>query len=667
MDQIPTKSPAQRRAAARTEIRLDAWRSVLERTDRIVSGEDVRLRISGAPHPALESVPGWTDGTMITLNRTMLEASIKSTDTVTSVLRLKGLNYHELSHVLYSPRQNSTIARNLLRRGEQTGDGVLIRYAFNALEDQRIETSFAATYSPSRRYFEAMVLKYLVEEGTSEAALLLHGRKYLDANIRVRAEAAFVAKHGQALFDEFADVIDTYLVVQFPTNAVMAEKLIVRFVDLLKRVQSNNGNDRLPKPIVDDQDHQENGAHTSICAGRGVSGRDAKDAAQAVEAMMKQAKADDEKAKAEQGKGSEGDADGDGAEDGAGAGSDAAGDGDADGDGGKGGKSDNGQPDKANSAGQGGIGTSGRADQSAAPSPNQQQEAEDAMSDLLRQAEEGLDDIHNDDDIQEDAEEMMDAVRAVENNGNFVVDAATIQPYRHVEAQDDTKHAVRRVQSIVQQIRASAEPEILRQQTAGRVDARRVLTRRATDTEIFVKYDEGALDETGMEVVLLMDNSGSMGAAMGNACAAMWAMKRSFDRLGIPCTVLIYDTDFEVLYRARDKASGQIPVITTGGGTNPTSALKAALNIFSKSNEPNKVLITVTDGGWGTTGDQDKAMMKSMRSAGVTSLLLGLDGALFHHGKHYHDVGRDLASVAELPKAVSALVAEIMRRALNIA
>ena len=164
-----------------------------------------------------------------------------------------------------------------------------------------------------------------------------------------------------------------------------------------------------------------------------------------------------------------------------------------------------------------------------------------------------------------------------------------------------------------------------------------------------------------MEVVILVDISGSMSSVMREASAALWVMKRALDALQIRCTVLAYDTNHFVVYQPGDKAKAKVPVIMSRGGTDPTSALRQAQRIFAKSHQPSKVLITITDGSWGGDANEMRGLMKAMHMVGVQSMLLGLNQAFRQYGKHDHHIGHDMTSVSEMPKAVSKLVAQIMR------
>jgi hypothetical protein len=386
----------------------------------------------------------------------------------------------------------------------------------------------------------------------------------------------------------------------------------------------------------------------------------AKEGAENAKVAVKGAAKADAKAKAEiaaevdgEGKGKDGKSKGAGAGDGEGAG-------DQQGAGGGGGVGENTQ-DETDAYGNGGDGIGGG--HGKAEIDDSDNALKDIIRDMIDEAEVGLDDIADDEDLQADAAAAYDAVKAVVNNGKMnakgVAAKATGTP-----ARAEHLAAVRKVVTVLTKIRQDMEPQINRAQPQGRVDVRRFITRNPMDYDVFTAYDEGSEDLTGIEAVLLMDMSGSMGGQMGEASAALWVLKRAFDKLGIRTTAMVYDTDHEVLYQPSERAKpASIAVVRSRGGTDPQSALEQAQVIFSKSHQPNKVLITVTDGQWGGDERRRAGLMKAMHRDGVTSMCLTI--GMGHHrprGTH-HGIVHDLKNVGDLPKAALKLVVAIMRRA----
>lgn len=643
-------------------VRLDAWRAVFEKTNRIISERPISVQIVDAgnlPY-GFDKIPGWSDGETVHFNGPLVLDMLAKRDPVAAVLRLKGLNYHELSHVLYTPRLSDELPRKIIDLQKQTSDNNWW-YSFNALEDQRIETWFSATYGPSRRYFEAAILQWLVDEGNADVAILVYGRKYLPARIRVQAGRVFVKKYGKTLYDEFQMVIDAYLGVRLPQESVRAFGLVKQYHALLQRMSATK-NGHIPNlPIRDNgcaAGAPQKGDPSAVRKGRVLVGpaKEARDRAQ--DDMKKAAAADAEAEKDLDGAGS-GDMPGPEAEEG-------QGDGSGQGEGSQGdqaGPEGPGQSQGGQQEGGQGAGTSGTGDHEIA-APADFKDLADAVRSMVEEAYDGLDEIRDDERIMNDVEQILDAVKAVEDNGRItVVGAKAKQATKTATEQENL--VVRKVAGILMKIRQDLEPQTLRRQTQGRVDIRRVLGRRPNEIDIFTRWDEGAEEATGIEAVLLMDVSGSMTGRKTEASTALWALKRAFDRLEIRCTALVYDTNHGVLFQPNDKAGPSIPIVNSGGGTNPMSALQQAHLILSKSNAPNKVMINVTDGSWSCGERYVKPLMKHLHGQGTVTMLLGLNGAVASYGAHFHQHHHDLESVRDLPKVALKLVAGIMRAASN--
>lgn len=637
-------------------VRLDAWRAVFEKTNRILSGKPITISIAAANDipMGMDEVPGWSDGQKITFNGVLLDLMLKERDPINAILTLKGLNYHELSHCLYTPRASEELPKRVVQRAKDDGDRKWW-YAFNALEDQRIETWFTAVYWPSRRYFEAAVLQWLVQKGNTEAAILCYGRKYLPSSLRVKAGRVFMQKHGAPLYAEFQKVIDAYIGIVLPQDTVKAFTLVAKYRELLIKMQQAMPGVPLPALPIED-----NG-----CTGHGIPGRDdagvvrtgqvtKQEAADAAEAAAEQvaeaaaADAEQETALDE----AAADVDGSAAPSADGTGTTEAGP-LAD---------DTKTATQADGDANGGAGAgTGAADHKVAEAGT----LEDAMRGLIDQAHDGLDDIQQDEDIIADAEAVLDAIRAVAQDGEFDAQGPLAKGRATLTATDEHNAAVRKIVKILTAIRLDSEPEVLRRRVSGRLDIQRVLNRKPTEVDIFTQWDEGQEEQTDMEVVLLMDVSGSMGHLMYDASAAVWVLKRALDKMDIRVTAMVYDNDHHILFRPKDKVTTEIPVVCTGGGTVPISALTEAHKVLMKSSAPNKVLVTVTDGAWGGQPREYAAIMKAMDRLGVSSLLVGLGGAVQYNGKHFHHDGVDIATVTDLPKAVTKLVTQIMRRATN--
>lgn len=160
----------------REERRRMALCGVYQRTDRILL-ESTDLGVKPIFDDNLG--PGWTTGDDIYLNFRHLPGH-----TDEELVAMWGLNYHELAHVIMTPRIRGKL-RELVREAD-------FRIALNLAEDWRIETHFAGLFNSAEKYFTITVKKLILEtdqhKGENEWKVfpLLAGRFYIDSVDRYR-------------------------------------------------------------------------------------------------------------------------------------------------------------------------------------------------------------------------------------------------------------------------------------------------------------------------------------------------------------------------------------------------------------------------------------------------------------------------------------------------
>ena len=104
--------------------RLDAIGAVYQRADRIITGDsDIAVTITRTKDM---TEPSMTDGKDIILNGNLIDNVTDDT-----IIGLNGVNYHELAHVLFSPRVGSALGQYVTTNN--------MKRAFNLLEEGRIE------------------------------------------------------------------------------------------------------------------------------------------------------------------------------------------------------------------------------------------------------------------------------------------------------------------------------------------------------------------------------------------------------------------------------------------------------------------------------------------------------------------------------------------------
>lgn len=664
--------------------RLDAYRSVFEKTDRIITGRKVNVAIVASPDGRLEQAPGWTDGETVFLNGPLLQKDLErlqGKDISHLVLALKGVNYHELAHVLYSPRVTDDLTKKVIKKAETEGD-FRWWYAFNALEDQRIETWFTATYRPAVRYFEAIALKWLVsnQQHLAEAHILIHGRKFLTPEVRYSARQAFIHRYTEDLANEFDKVIDDYLAVGLPQDTNKAYSLIKKYKELLDQAMIR----QVPDLLTADNDPNTipiRGQNRDDLIKKGrPSSADQKRAKQAVKDVVAKTKAQDKQLrekrqeKPQQPSNAQGESQGEGGETGQGQG-DGEGQGEGQGQGESQGQGNSGNDqgdgprsnvpvyDGDNNVGEG-TGVGKQAGNAINETDGVQGAEAPDMKDLIDAAVdemyEALDEALNDPELQADVQATAQAIRAAQGNAN--VDGK-YGGFADVPVKTEARQVQRRLVHVLQRLKLDLEPTWIRRQTRGRIAIKRAMTRQPWEMDYFDQWDEGSEEEGGVEVAIIIDLSGSMGNLIGQASEALWVLKRAFDELDIRTTVLGFSDTHTILYRPADKAHrNKYRNFNVYASTIPTSALRESLQVLSSSKKPNRVLITITDGQWGGNTVEEMALVKSIKRLGTTTILLGLRGAVAQYGKHGHDLGHDMKSVKELPDIASKIVADILQR-----
>ena len=200
--------------------RLNAISGVYQRADRIISGDEVEVNIVNDPDMDTQAQ---NDGKVITFNANLIEDLDSDT-----ILSLHGLNYHELAHLLYSPRQGSDL-------GKYCKDNKTVR-ALQMLEEARVETLIANKYPVTKLFLEASLTAYVLKTNPNEWGhhfAVVTGRKYLPLELRQVVADKFIAMYGTDLAQEVHSIIHSYRSLVFPTDFDKAKELVVRMANLI--------------------------------------------------------------------------------------------------------------------------------------------------------------------------------------------------------------------------------------------------------------------------------------------------------------------------------------------------------------------------------------------------------------------------------------------------
>jgi len=180
---------------------------VYERADSILSGQSVKCRFI----PIARGVAAFSSGSNIFFNESMINDLHSTQDMIV----FAGLNYHELAHVMFTPKPKSLIRAGLTTKSLQR--------VWNILEDQRIETLLSAQWASISEYLAHMMGKHILE-GASDSDLddmhfLCHGRRYLDQDLRDVLRIRFERSYGPEMTLRIEDYIDEFITLSMADKA----------------------------------------------------------------------------------------------------------------------------------------------------------------------------------------------------------------------------------------------------------------------------------------------------------------------------------------------------------------------------------------------------------------------------------------------------------------
>lgn len=531
--------------------------------------------------------PAWTDGKTIWINgspsnKHVHEALNKGWNK-DSTLTVTALNYHELAHVMFTPRVNGDLAQRVRSFG--------MWHAFNVLEDQRAESLFVGLYNPARSYFTRLVSKYLRDskEQVEGNYALVAGRKFLPVDLRAFFRGQF---RDSGMLADIDAITSEYIALEYPTQDDRGFELIRDFHALLTGMTTPPAGQ---------------GDHSRIDGGSGEGVRKQRQAAadidqqgedvtdEDVERVM--GSLSDEDDTDEQDEVEDFDASGgDGDEQG-----EAAGDGDEDSDAAPGGSSssdeDEADPDgDGHGSGGGDTDTDGEAGDLSSLTDK---EVEDLLDRLLdRTDEEADDDIR--DEVERRADTFEDAMGTVESDFGYC-------QYEYVAPPTNYVTAARKMERQWKRIKDMAAPDWEYPVRHGqRLDTRRAMrAERTGDRDLFRKWQDGARDVNDFEAVLLLDTSSSMRdywggpfeSPIGAASASLWATHRALTKVGADVTALTFSDDAKDLIKRGEKPDARgVKVARASGWTAVTDAFRAALRTLKTSKRSQRFVMIFTDG-----------------------------------------------------------------------
>ena len=596
----------------RTSARQQRAGQIAEKYAVIMAEREIRARVITASSPA----PAWSTSNTITFNANHLG----DLDTPLQVASFKGLQVHELCHILFTPRQGSKIATWVKQNK-------LHKY-FNMLEDMRIETLWTALYPSTTAWLKATIYQHLLGDGCdmSRQYALIVGRKYVNAQVRRTLRDQYVNQHHVA---ELKSLVDTYRLLTFsvPADVETAKVIIERYAELLKEAGVS--------PDPESGEGGCGGTHGSHePSGEGGrpagSGKQKKAKSKATDAPVideddvEPLEPDNEDLTDEDfdfgdPDDSDDDTDGDSTD-----GDDTDGD-DTDGDdstdGGDSTDGDDTDGDDTDGDDADGEGTDGDDSQDGGKTAGTGGNSLPVSAkDLLKDALDNLLDIYGDqlaDDIA-----RINGELELSGNGVAVPDDAKWQT-GSVSA--EARKGAYEFGRALEQLRTEFDPNWEQEVEAGRLNIDRFMQEDVDLSEAFDRWEMGREDAVDIECVILLDKSGSMRSDIGRAYQSMWGIKSALDKVDASCTVVTFGSGAEVLYHADERATNNLRDGGVGGGTEPLHALKYAQDVLANSARAIKLAVFITDGDW-SQADKCDEVIKTLRDGGVLTTLAYIGG-----------------------------------------
>lgn len=607
----------------RNRQRVERLTRYFSRVNSALTFRNIKVEVK---HAELNA-PAWSGASDIVLNSRLIHDLNDGTD----VANLRGLNFHELSHILYTPRQGSEIVTWVNENG--------YRRAFNALEDQRIETLFTSRFPSTVDWFIVTVLTYFVKDESQFATSypLLRGRRYLPVDVRSASRSAFPY---QDKVDELCEIIDEYRTLVYPLDTERGKVLVERFHNLFDSIQDPHGDghgdggngesktvdyndlaDWEKELLKDSQpaDGKQGGITVLNCPmGHGERPTEGvESSATSRPQPIKQQKRDSERAK----------------------------------------QLDKAVQDEAPAKSQSQSQSQSQPQQGGSTAGNDK-----PLSEVLISA---IKEVMDKSDVAKEITNIIRVVNGLPSLSTNNLESPVKAHYRNEVPDTKTLQASHSFGRELERLKSKFDPAWDKYESRGKLNAQRFMRGDDLDT-VFDSWNEGREDVTEIETVIILDNSGSMNGNKANqAYRAMYAIKSSLDRIGAKCSVIVFNSETTTLYEAHEKAGNSIRNCGTTGGTEPEYAVRYATKLLAESDKPVKLFFAITDGEWSNTKVCDDEIKKLSR-AGVLTAFAYIPEAhedrvvLDHEKAHFCNV----ASVVHNPFDLVGMARTIVKNAI---
>jgi len=512
---------------------LDSIASVYQTADKIITGDDISVSVTADSEM---NTTAMNNGKDIIYNASLIEDL--DSETITS---LHGTNYHEVSHILFSPRAGSAL-------GQFAKEQKVIR-AYNMLEEARIENLMIAKYPSTRLFLETAITTYLLKDDPSEwgeAFPILTGRKYIDVDIRQAVADKFIQKYGVDIAQRVQDIAHAYSSLVFPTDFDNAKDLLTMFADIVGRDT--------------EQTEMKSGEHGERMVGAKGRPANAKEQAR----LQKRAEQSQE-------------------------------------------------PTELIQKGQGVGGDSTE------KSTDTKQYTQDDER-IAKKINERMNEIKNDSAVKREVSETRKAISGNEDIKSVIRKAELLE----IEPSQVAVSYARKFGTELERLVRNNDPMWDSHTPSGKLNISRTMNPDVNSIgEMFDQWNIGN-ENTNIEAVMLIDNSGSMGGYMKEVCQNAWIIKRGIETIEGSVSVFAFDHESKKIYDKTEKAlPRKFRYIQSRGNTAPFRTLIEAERILTASEKPIKILFMLTDGEWADNEECDK-VIKRLNELGVLTCLVFL-------------------------------------------
>jgi hypothetical protein len=539
---------------------LDSACSIYQKADRILTNLPVQVFLNDDP----ASAPAHNDGKNVTFNATQ----IKSLDDET-VRSLHGLNYHELAHLLYTPRIGTALGKWVMEKTTTVAKQTSHRYnhetqqpeafewdyevealveqrrllAFNILEDCRAERLLTIKYPSVKPFLTATVADYIADHADrlADSFILLAGRMYLDRELRALSALLYAQKHGEDRARAIYELTAEYRKLIFPRDYTRAQELITTLVNLLPEgAGAPDPHGCHPRPMM------RNGKPQSEKAQQEIDQQDNEDSVSPFPEV-----------------GTEGD-------------------------------TNTGEIDKDHA------------------------HFNEVAKELVDKAQAVAELAKADNQLQKKVRDTVGAI-ARDNSTKSILGQSR---FTRAEPEQREVTASRLFAQELERLRIDCDPLWIQDKPTGKLNVAKAMNADINDiNKLFNRWEMGN-DDYQIEACILMDRSGSMWSEIGAVCRSAWAIKRAIEKINGRVSVMTFSDTSRSLASADVKAkANEVLMVESAGGTDPDFALKESERIMGLSTAKTKLVFVLTDGMFNSTADKS---IKALRDNGVFTSIVFL-------------------------------------------